>query len=219
MNSSPPPIPIDPDWIAYTLQLPLPGHRAHEKMSRRSPDTMIIPPGAAEAAVLITMFPGDAGLFPLIQRPHREGGAHAGQISLPGGKREPGEELSTTALRETEEEIGLDSSRIQLLGALSPLYIPVSGFAVYPYVGWYEGPLDFRPDPAEVDEVLLYDLNRLRDPGYRTIFDFQYRGKDFQSPGFKLDDRIIWGATAMILMEFAEHLQSTGNHRNNSVHP
>lgn len=150
------------------------------------------------------------GVFPLIQRPGNQG-PHSGQISLPGGKREKNESLMDTAIRETEEEIGLNSAGIEILGSLTPLYIPVSGFGVYPFVGWYSETPGFRRDPLEVEEILFYDLKRLTDPEFSTVFDFHYNGKPFQSPGFKLEDRIIWGATAMILMELTEHLLSRAN--------
>ncbi|MCB1138497.1 MAG: CoA pyrophosphatase [Leptospiraceae bacterium] len=204
-------IPLDPDWMVRALEEPLPGHGAHRKMSVRAPNTMEIPEGAAEAAVMIAFLEDpEPGGFPLIQRPGNQG-PHSGQISLPGGRREAGESLEETALRETEEEIGLPMDKIRVLGSLTPLYIPVSGFAVYPYVGWVSDKVAFRRDPLEVEEILFYDLQRLTDPGFRTVFDFQYNGRPFQSPGFKLEDRIIWGATAMILMELTDHLQSRAN--------
>ena len=243
---------LEPDWIRQSLQAPLPGNNAHARMSGRAPQTMQIPEGAAQAAVMIAFLDGatdasndpkmhngpdrtmgtgmeqsdsapesqpgpgtegsatNPGRFPLILRPGNQG-PHSGQISLPGGKREPGESLEETALRETEEEIGLDASRIQELGKLTPLYIPVSGFAVHPFVGWFSDAPRFRRDPLEVDEILFYDLLRLSHPDFRTVFDFSYNGTNFQSPGFKLEDRVIWGATAMILMELTEHLLSIAN--------
>tara|TARA_Y100001937_G_scaffold48826_1_gene68031 strand:+ start:63354 stop:64205 length:852 start_codon:yes stop_codon:yes gene_type:complete len=274
-------ITLNPDWLRNALEAELPGNTAHVRMSGRAPQTMQIPDGAAEAAVMIAfMAPAsveelyqrrpdpsvilpespdqiiprqnnainsradhsgqisshpveadqdlrqltnadrrpmstdtlhnpvyDAGLFPLILRPGNQG-PHSGQIALPGGKREPDESLTETAIRETEEEIGLDGREIQVLGKLTPLYIPVSGFAVHPFVGWFSGKPDFKRDPLEVDEILFYDLQRLSSPEFRTVYDFRYNGQEFQSPGFRLSERIIWGATAMILMELTEHLQS-----------
>ncbi|MBI39307.1 MAG: hypothetical protein CMF59_06885 [Leptospiraceae bacterium] len=233
---------LEPDWIREALKAPLPGNAAHMRMSGRTPQTMEIPEGAAEAAVMIAFLDqslerehrlkefhdsqtntgdrneaesymvhsGNPGLFPLILRPGNQG-PHSGQISLPGGKREANESLEETALRETEEEIGLNATEIQVLGSLTPLYIPVSGFAVYPYVGWYSRSPEFKRDPLEVDEILFYDMLRLSHPDYRTVYDFSYNGRQFQSPGFRLDNRIIWGATAMILMELTEHLLSRAN--------
>ncbi|MEQ8352466.1 MAG: CoA pyrophosphatase [Leptospiraceae bacterium] len=227
------PIPLDPDWIKDALNHPLPGNEAHSRMSGRAPQTMQIPEGATEAAVMIAIIARpdsiqpsglaadlrstgleieryNPGLFPLILRPGNQG-PHSGQISLPGGKREKGESLKDTALRETEEEIGLNSSKIHVLGKLTPLYIPVSGFAVHPYVGWFDTVPQFKRDPLEVEQILFYDMLRLSSSDYRTVFDFNYNGRSFESPGFKLEDRIIWGATAMILMEFTEHLLSRAN--------
>lgn len=139
---------------------------------------------------------------PLIRRadgPH----VHAGQIALAGGKVELSDPSRWhAALRENEEELGLSTRLVTLLGRLSPVYIPVSRFAVYPYVGWYHGlPPAFYPAEEEVAEVLKLPLSELihQEPSSRRV---KIRGQNIEVPAFCLGEHVIWGATAMMLAEW-----------------
>ena len=112
--------------------------------------------------------------------------------------------MAFTALRETEEEIGVDSSGIRILGRLSNLEIPVSGFDVIPYVGFYPGKINFRPDPTEVSYIIEVPLKDLTDPEIRKNEIRTIRCKFVKVPYFDIKDEKVWGATAMMLSEFLE---------------
>lgn len=146
--------------------------------------------------------------FPLIQRFSYKG-PHSGQISLPGGKFEPADQdLQQTAIRECFEEIGL-GFELEMLGKLSPLYIPVSEFLVHPYVAYCQKPVDvFTPHEREVEEVLKMYLSDFLNDGTLQNGKITTAGFDIEAPYFSLDGRQVWGATAMILSELRELLRS-----------
>lgn len=163
---------------------------------------------AKQSGVLILLYPGqlqETYRFALIRRPEYEG-VHSGQVSLPGGRYEPSDrDLSDTALRETEEEIGVIASSVELLGALSELYIPPSNFMVHPFVGWTDRRPVFIPDHQEVEEVIEADLTDLMDDRKIKKRKIPLRnGLVILAPCFELGGSVVWGATAMILSEFRE---------------
>ena len=126
---------------------------------------------------------------------------HAGQVSFPGGGLEPDETIHEAALRETHEEVGVDPREVRLIGALSPLYIPGSNFALYPVVGVADWPPTWQAAAGEVGRVLetpLAELLTTAGPrrGYRCHEDRRY-----QVPYFEIGGERVWGATAMILAE------------------
>jgi 8-oxo-dGTP pyrophosphatase MutT (NUDIX family) len=126
---------------------------------------------------------------------------HAGEISFPGGRRDPADaDLKTTALREAEEEIGLPRSEVRLLGELPPVSTFVTGYEIHPFVGLIPAGLQWKPSPVEVDAVLELGLSALR--AGRTRTRVQRRGIAFQADAYIVDGHVIWGATARIL----EHL-------------
>jgi 8-oxo-dGTP pyrophosphatase MutT (NUDIX family) len=130
---------------------------------------------------------------------------HAGEISFPGGQRDhPDEALATTALREAEEEIGLDPEAVELVGALPPVGTFVTGYKVHPFVGLIAEELDFRPNPTEVAAVLLFRLDELR-AGY-AMRRLVRRGLPIRTPSYVIGDHLIWGATARILADLLERL-------------
>ncbi len=128
---------------------------------------------------------------------------HKGQLSLPGGAREPQDsDFAQTALRETCEELGIPENVLEIWGALTPLYIPPSRFCVHPYVGYASRLLSLRPDPNEVAEVIEVPLQHLLDPATRQVETYMRGNQRFQVPVYRVADHKIWGATAMILAEF-----------------
>ena len=162
--------------------------------------------GATEAAVLVPIYgyPDDPGLV-FTERRH-DLRRHAGEISFPGGRQDPGEDLRQTALREAEEEIGLDPAGVELVGALAPTPTVVTSYAIYPFVGVIEAANAWRPSAGEVAEVLELSLPALK-AGYgreRLI----RRGLPFRTDVYKTDGALIWGATARILEHLLRRLEA-----------
>jgi 8-oxo-dGTP pyrophosphatase MutT (NUDIX family) len=133
--------------------------------------------------------------------------AHAGQISLPGGRMEP-EDVSATAaaLRESDEEIGLGPDQVAVLGSLRA-YDTLTGFRIYPIIGWVaEPPLAFRPDPAEVADIFEVPLAFMLDPANHRRDSYVRNGERRHFFVLPYENRYIWGATAGILVNFARTL-------------
>jgi 8-oxo-dGTP pyrophosphatase MutT (NUDIX family) len=132
---------------------------------------------------------------------------HAGEISFPGGRRDPGDaDLATTALREAEEEIALDRGAVEVVGALPPVSTFVTNYRVQPYVGLVAPPLELglEPNPTEVETVLTFTLARLQE-GYEMRRLIR-RGIPIHTPTYEVDGQMIWGATARILSDLLERV-------------
>jgi 8-oxo-dGTP pyrophosphatase MutT (NUDIX family) len=159
------------------------------------------PAGARQAAALLLLFAkGDRPYVVLTLRashlPH-----HADQVSLPGGRIEPGETPQTAALREAHEEIGVRPEDVRTLGTLTPVHIPVSGYTLHIVVGIAMGPLVFRPDPGEVAQVLEAPLDDLMNPSCLRRAIWTREGRELDVPYFEVAGHHVWGATAMALCE------------------
>jgi 8-oxo-dGTP pyrophosphatase MutT (NUDIX family) len=192
--------------LSKRLQEPLPGSAVHDLM-RATPLGKTIPnfehkttpkPGS----VLILLYPeGDNIYFPLIQRPEYTG-AHSGQVSLPGGKAEAGEDSITTALREGQEEIGIDPDRVQVIGRLTDFFVIPSNFLVVPVVAFTNVKPEFRADPVEVERIISGNLSDLiSEDGIRTKEILAGGRYTMMAPHFEIDGLVVWGATAMMLNE------------------
>jgi len=137
---------------------------------------------------------------------------HKGQISLPGGAQHAGEALAQTALRETREELGIPDAAIELLGdALTPVYIPVSGFRATPFVAFTPNRPAVRAAPGEVVEIIEPPLEWIVDEKNIVEENWDIRGYPAIVPYFPFDGNKVWGATAMILGELAEMLRRVRN--------
>lgn len=193
--------------LQHKLTLELPGQNAQYQMAPMDrPRSYSMPEAAKHAGVLILFFwQDDAPHFVLIQRAEHPLDKHSKQISLPGGKYEDTDtDYAHTATRETEEEIGIPVSNIQLLGALTKLYIPVSNFIVHPYVGFITNnkPPHFIPAPSEVGEIIRVPIQEFLTDDNWTKQDLDIRGQTIKNiPIIQLQDKIVWGATSMILHE------------------
>lgn len=130
---------------------------------------------------------------------------HGGQISLPGGRLEPGESPVEAALREANEEIGLAPERVELLGGLRH-YDTITGFRIHPVVGWIEPPVSFSPDPFEVAEIFELPLGFALDHLNHRRDSYVRNGERRHFYVLPYENRHIWGATAGILVNFARLL-------------
>ncbi len=187
----------------------LPGQHAHAPMMPEGRSLRIpLPAHFAHSAVLFLLYCRQQKVcFPLIER--SDSGPHAGQIALPGGQNEPGELLWETALREAVEEINAPYHEIQYIGKLTELFIPVSGFLVHPFIGYTSSALSLKPLTAEVQRIIELDLfDFLHNHQKEIAFFNTAAGKVKKAPCFIYQDLKIWGATAMILNEFIELLNS-----------
>ena len=192
-----------PGWSSQMPLSPI-GHTIH-------PPT---PSDAREAAVNLLLKPNaetDSYTMIYIKRGTKYGAdQHKGQISFAGGKRESTDEtLLDCAIRETEEEIGIKRDKIKVLGALSPFYVFISGFIVYPYVAIVPAGTQYQIDPDEVDYVVEVELDHLLDPNTLKYRPHNFKGKKIEkSPYFHIGgDEILWGATAMMTNEFLSLLR------------
>lgn len=131
---------------------------------------------------------------------------HAGEISFPGGRRDPEDvSLRDTALREAEEEIGLPRAAVRLLGELPPTSTFVTNYVIHPFVGLIPAGLAWQVSEREVDAVLELPLRALRESRTRTRM--QRRGISFETDAYIIDDHLIWGATARILEHLLERVE------------
>jgi 8-oxo-dGTP pyrophosphatase MutT (NUDIX family) len=198
------------------LALPLPGSEAHFKMAHR--ERMLnaakyrTPENCRKGSVLILFYQFNKTVrFPLIIRPVYDG-VHSGQIGLPGGRLEDQDaSLQETALRETQEEIGVLKKDVEIIGELTELYIPPSNFLVKPYIGTIDYKPLFIPDQKEVARVIEMDLEKVMDEtniGEKQVM--LSNGLSILTPYFDLEGHTVWGATAMILSELKSILFEVG---------
>ncbi len=166
------------------------------------------------AGVLLLLYCHNQTMHLVLTRRRDDLNAHAGQISFPGGRQEAGETAVQAALRETEEEIGVPSKDISILGELTSIYIPPSDFEVHPFVGWAKDGKRpyFVPEVREVAEIIEVPLTYLLEPNTREVGPMLVRGASYTVPFYNIDGRHkVWGATAILLSEFLERLRQTAN--------
>jgi 8-oxo-dGTP pyrophosphatase MutT (NUDIX family) len=186
---------------------------AHERMMPATRRTIYrditLPGNARKSAVLMLLYPSEDGLhFPLIERSAHTG-VHGRQISLPGGAWEPGDaDYAATALREAEEEIGINRHQVEVVGLLSALYIPPSNFWVQPVVGYVSSKPEFLPEPGEVASVFPAKLKELLSGELVTESKVQHStGLDLTVPSYHIGGHVVWGATAMMICELVEMMR------------
>lgn len=200
-------------YLQQSLAQDLPGREAQLKMSPLPVDwrrfSLEAPDSHKKSAVLLLFYPEESGVFfPLIKRPSYPG-AHSGQVSFPGGKLEPSDpDLVYTALREAEEEIGIDAGKVEVLGKLTDLYIPTSNFLVTPVLGFLAEKPRFVSEVREVARIIPTAVSSIVHPDIRQRTSVAIgEGQQLETPYFALDGEVVWGATAMILSELLELLE------------
>ena len=186
----------------------LPGEQAHKNMipfRLTASEALKTPINYKQSAVMILLYPQQDELHFILTQRQDYDGKHSGQISLPGGKYEPEDGTTrVTALRETHEEIGVPPGDVSILGQLTDVYIPVSNFLIHPYVGFIPTNPELVPDPREVKSVLRCAADDLLREESKTLTKIQLKNGVWMRdiPAFQLEEKIVWGATAIILNEF-----------------
>lgn len=197
------------------LSRPLPGVEAQLRMApapRVGWDPLKFPEGARNGAALLLVYPHDETLHLALTVRGSGLRNHTGQVSLPGGGVDDGETIEAAAVREAAEEIGVDPSAVELLGRLTPLHIPVSGFLLHPVVGFTSMRPAFQRAEWEVARIIEAPVAVLSDPAVlkREIRTRIVKGQsiDVDVPYFDIDGEKVWGATAMVLAEFCAILSA-----------
>jgi 8-oxo-dGTP pyrophosphatase MutT (NUDIX family) len=194
------------DLIKNEIEKGLPGTEVQWQMASSDRLVKNFPrspgPDARIAAVLIILYPYNKSVYTVLMQRHDYDGVHGGQISFPGGKKEPSDEnIVQTAIREAYEETGVDPAKISVIGTLTPLFIPVSNMIVTPVVGWIKEKPVFNYQAEEVVFLIDADIKRLLDPSIVKTKPFGIRGEMIEVKYFDYEGNVIWGATAMILHE------------------
>ncbi|MBL7826569.1 MAG: CoA pyrophosphatase [Saprospiraceae bacterium] len=199
--------------VRERLERPLPGIEAQLKMTfawraeqlKLNPDP---PADAKTACVLMMLWQKESDWHTvLIQRTQNPRDRHSGQVSFPGGRHEKNDgALSETALREAEEEVGISKNQVEIIGRLTQLYIPVSNFVVHPFVGVLHDASDFNAQPGEVDAIYTPSVKHFQQPQNKTTKELVVGTGALLNdvPCYLVDEKAVWGATAMIISEFLE---------------
>lgn len=190
--------------LQENLQKALPGEKAHRIMEAVSAKYLGLNPTeeTRKSAVLMLLYPIDNEIhFPLILRNSYEG-FHSDEVGFPGGRFEISDEnLIQTALRETQEEIGINPGEIQVLGTLTDIFIGPSDFNVLPVVGYLPYRPDFVPDSREVQQIFELKLDSFLDPNIVGCSEISIPGDLVTTPYFEVNGHKVWGATAKIILE------------------
>ena len=195
LRAAPTPLPSPPAWLRPER---LPDGVPFERPAS--------PAGARQAAALVLVYPGRNGEAMLVLTERVDyGGDHSGEVSLPGGKVEPGDvDAAATALREAREEVGLDAERdgVEIIARLDALWIPPSNFRVQPIVAIAARRPVFVPDPREVAAILEARVTTFLPGVAPVIVDPDPHGRPIRYGAYLVEGRIVWGATAAILGQF-----------------
>jgi len=201
--------------IQHSFSKGLPGWKAHQKMINyerpRASEIQRIDPEARKSAVLALLYPENNEPHIALMLRNTYLGTHSGQVSFPGGKREPDDKtLKETALREAQEELNIYPKDVNILGALSQVYIPPSRFLVSPFLGYSKHRPNFIRNPHEVAEIIEAPLRLILDEAdikEKSIYLEMAKGK-ITVKYFDILGHTVWGATAMMLKEISELIQN-----------
>ncbi|MCO5268525.1 MAG: CoA pyrophosphatase [Brumimicrobium sp.] len=203
--------PLSIELIKSKLTQDLPGEKAHNPVSplgRKEASKIIqITHDYRESAVGMILYEKEKNIESVLMQRNPYKGVHSGEVCFPGGKMEVSDfNLQETVRREIYEEIGIASNSLYLLGQLTPVYIPVSKFRVQPFVFYHSGIPEFSPNQREVAEIFSFPIDELFKENIikSTNIHIENRGALKDVPYFDLNNKIVWGATALILNEFKE---------------
>jgi 8-oxo-dGTP pyrophosphatase MutT (NUDIX family) len=164
------------------------------------------PAGSRPAGVLVPVVSGPEPTLVFTRRTEHLS-RHAGEISFPGGLPHDGDEdLRATALRETQEELGIEPSAVEVLGALSPVHTFVSAILIVPFVGSLVARPAYRPNPAEIDEVLEFGVADL--DAAEAIVELPRGDRVYRGYAYEMPNATIWGATASIVHDLLETIRA-----------
>lgn len=204
--------------LVQRLAHPLPGREAQFKMAssfRVPQDYVPDTKNAKISGVLIALYFDNNTLRTILMKRPDYKGPHSGQVSFPGGKREPADkDIVATALREAQEEVALASEHVQVIGQLSELYVPASNFLVHPVIGVLTNTPILTADNREVAHILLPDVTQFFNTEKVGVKSIQINeGLTIKAPFFDVEGHVVWGATAMILSELTQVLSEVGFER------
>jgi 8-oxo-dGTP pyrophosphatase MutT (NUDIX family) len=187
----------------------LPGREAQFKMSPEPLDPEFVLPReksdtAHPSSVLVPLFPDEQNKLHVILTLRTNNIRHAGQISFPGGRCDTGESLEETAFRETEEEIGIKRTQIELACTITPLYLYRTDNQITPFVGFLKKRPELKPNPDEVDEIFSVSLDELLSTESLKIEKWDLTSATFNVPFWDIHSVPLWGATAMMMSELLE---------------
>jgi 8-oxo-dGTP pyrophosphatase MutT (NUDIX family) len=190
-----------PDFdAAQSQRLMAPAQRALHRPSKQTEVKL--------SAVLVLIFPINGMLSLVLMKRTEYPGVHSGQISFPGGRREEHEELLDTALREAQEELGINRQQLELLGQLAPIYVPPSNFEIHPFVAYTDTHPIWIPERREVAAVIEMPLGYLFEAELKKTEVRTVRGVTFEAPFYDIKGYKVWGATAVMLSEFEGRLRA-----------
>ncbi len=198
--------------LKISCQDNLPGEAAQNIMLAKPRVDVKFPKSVEHAipsAVLILLYPHKNDIYFILTERTNKVEHHKGQISLPGGSWENGEQIHETALRETEEEIGIPADNTNIICELTPLFVKMTGYMIHPFVGYVTKKPNIIPHPNEVNKVFSVSILELIDPVNRLTELWTIREIPVDVPFFKFGKYKVWGATAMILAEFRHCLKVT----------
>jgi len=190
--------------LSKKLKKSLPGKDAQEKMmvSPRRFRSKKYRMEGIPASVLLLLYPFNEDWFFFLTKRSENVEHHKGQISLPGGMVEKNESLKNAAIRETYEEIGVDKSKMNIIGHLTSFYVPVSNFEIFPYIGWTDTKPKTMIHDNEVESIFSVSINDLILEKNCKLKEAIFSNQPVTIPYFELNGEMVWGATSMILAEF-----------------
>lgn len=195
------------EQLKIRLQKPLPGEEVQFQMApitrQRITTTLTEKYKPIKSAVLILLFPAERNIYTLLIQRTEYNGVHSAQVAFPGGKLdETDPDLKYTALRETQEEIGVDPEQVNIIGKLTDIYITPSNYLVSPFVGYLNSIPNFVIDTFEVQKVITTDLFKLNDANIRSEKLITHSGGNkVKTPYYEVEGLTVWGATAMMISE------------------